>query len=97
MRRHEGHRALWKWNTFSSFVIHYITDLSPQLRSLARDEPKNRIATQLEGPVLNNTARVAQGMGVNGFAVKWIMCTIAASDADIMNCPVEGPRKIDIP
>ena len=30
-------------------IIHYITDLSPQLRRLGRDQPKIRIATQLEG------------------------------------------------
>lgn len=54
------------------FTIHYITDLSPQLRGLARDQPRIRIATKLEGSVLNSTARIAQGMGVNGFAVKWL-------------------------
>lgn len=54
------------------FTIHYITDLSPQLQSLARDQPRIRIATKLEGSVLNSTARIAQDMGVNGFVVKWL-------------------------
>lgn len=52
------------------FTIHYITDLSPQLQM--RDQLRIRIATKLEGSVLNSTARIAQGMGVNGFAVKWL-------------------------
>lgn len=53
-----------------SFTIHYITDLSPQLESFARDQHRIRIATKLEGSVLNSTAHIAQGTGVNGFVVK---------------------------